>query len=486
MKDRKQIKLFMAVGILAVLAAGYAGLKYWNTDTDTEEQETKTVIQEIPEEEIREISFNGKTEETITFVKEEDTWYYTEDREFPVDASAMTTMLAPLTSISSERIIKQPDDLEEYGLRRPSKVITVTKTDDSVVTIHLGNMSDTVGEYYAYLNDDTDKIYLLDSYIYTNFDVNLYDLAKAETVSSITSTAVTNLTVEQEKQTFSVFENEDSYTGWTVRDWNGNEKEAGSSQVITEFTSIISNTLSSYVNYNSQDLSIYGLDHPAAVITIDYNEAAESEEDAEAEETTAVKQFIIYVGNTDENGDYYVTTNETSGIYTMDAATISNYLNIDAEKFLCLNPHDYSFADLDKMEVVYEGTLYTIESVTTEKEEDTEQNTSDTEEDSSVTTKMDYYINNEKVDGTAFLAFYNKVSSTAAQKRADDIEFAGGEPEFSYHFYISGGEMLSADYYSYDNNFYLVKDSKENKYLVNKMYVKSMMEAFETLLSTEE
>ena len=100
-------------------------------------------------------------------------------------------------------------------------------------------------------------------------------------------------------------------TGWYVTDWDGVKKEAGSSQVSTQFMTVINNSLSSYVNYNAENLSLYGLEEPSAKITIDYRETVTEETDEDAEEeadtTTIAKQFVIYVGNTNSDGDYYVT-----------------------------------------------------------------------------------------------------------------------------------------------------------------------------------
>ena len=41
---------------------------------------------------------------------------------------------------------------------------------------------------------------------------------------------------------------------------------------------------------------------------------------------------------------------------------------------------------------------------------------------------------------------------------------------------------VTVDYYSYDANFYLVVDSKDNKMLVNKMKVREMLEAFDNMI----
>ena len=63
-----------------------------------------------------------------------------------------------------------------------------------------------------------------------------------------------------------------------------------------------------------------------------------------------------------------------------------------------------------------------------------------------------------------------------------------GEAEFTVTFEKAGGIEVTTDYYSYDNNFYLVIDSKGNKELVNKIKVKEILDSFDTLIAgmTEE
>lgn len=491
---KKQVKIIAAVGLLAVLIAGYAGLKHWNAaaETEAETEETETIVAELPEDEMIQISFQGNDDTTYTFEKEDGAWYYAVDRDFPVDGDTMTTKLASFTSISTARIIENPDNLGLYGLENPSKVISVTKEDKSITTIYFGDKNSSTGNYYAYLNDNTDEIYLLDSNLYTNLDVTLYDLAEMETVSSITSSVVSALTVEKENTSFSVYEDGQSYTGWYVTDWDGVKKEAGSSQVSTQFMTVINNSLSSYVNYNAEDLSLYGLEEPSAKIAIDYRKTAteETDEDSEeeAETTTIAKQFVIYVGNTNSDGDYYVTTSETKGVYTMAASVMNYYLELNINDYLDLHPHEYSFADLDDLEVSYNGEVYKMESITTEVEvEESEEDVEESEDDAeaTTTTETNYYVNGKLVDMSKFLAFYNDISSMAAQERGDSVEPVNEEPTLTLTFHVSTGNTYVAEYYAHDTNFYLVKDSKDNGYLINKNYVKNMIEALETLLSYE-
>lgn len=476
MKDKKQVRLLAAMGVFFILAAGYAGIHYWNQKQETQSQEEDTSIglAHLPEEEITEITFGG--DQPLTFIKEEDIWYYEEDRNFPVSQDAMTTMLAPLTNLSSERQIEDAQELKEYGLEEPASVITVTKEDESVTEISLGNENSSVGKCYGYLNGDTSKIYLLSTSLLTNFDVGLYDLAEYDSFPAITGTTITDFSVQKEEEHFKISKNGESSTGWMIQDWDGSSKEAGSSEVNEEFSAFSSLTFNSYVNYREEDLEAYGLEKPSTVITVDYEETAadeDTEEESEEEPEKIAKQLILYVGNTDEEGNYYVRTSETTGIYTLSSSALSPYLEETAENFLTLYPHDDSFADLEKMDFIKNGESYTIESVTTEIQ--------DEENEEEVSTETEYYVNSEKVDGSKFLSFYDEVSSMKADRRADEA-IPEGNPEYTLIFYRNNGETLNVEYYAYDNDFYLAKDGEGNGFLVNKMNVKTMADRLEAML----
>lgn len=95
-----------------------------------------------------------------------------------------------------------------------------------------------------------------------------------------------------------------------------------------------------------------------------------------------------------------------------------------------------------------------------------------------------YKLDESEVDETQFTTFYNKLINLAAQKRLTDEFKPETDPEMTVTFIKEDGNKLEAEYYSYDTNYYAVKvDSKI--YLVNKMTVKELFTAFETLTGTE-
>ena len=101
----------------------------------------------------------------------------------------------------------------------------------------------------------------------------LYDYAKAGTFPVIDSSTVSNVTVDENDDSYTLAK--DDNTGlWNIQDQDGSEK-ADFAKVSSLTSSIASIAYGSFVNYNCKDLSEYGLDKPYGTITIDYQEEVE-------------------------------------------------------------------------------------------------------------------------------------------------------------------------------------------------------------------
>lgn len=206
---------------------------------------------------------------------------------------------------------------------------------------------------------------------------------------------------------------------------------------------------------------------------------AETDTDTDTETRTVEKKAVLLIGDQDEDGNYYAKMQDNQYVYTLDASTVEGITGITRDNFLDTKVSDYSFADMDKVTFIRNGSTYTATKVTQEVESD--------EEDGETTTETSYLINGKEVDMTEFSEFYTQITALEWQSQVSDAQ-PEGEPEFTVTFEKAGGIEVTTDYYSYDNNFYLVIDSKGNKELVNKIKVKEILDSFDALISgmTEE
>ena len=179
---RKQQKQFIILCVVLIaFIAIFLGLKEYTKHREEIEaagQEEETVnVTTISIDEITEFSYQYESD-TISFVKEEDVWYYKDDRSISIYQSMIETMLSKLEKITAEGRITESEDISEYGFGDPLNVIELN-LGDTVYTVTIGMKNDITGQYYLMVSDD-DTIYLTDSTIYNGFQKSVEDLTEEE------------------------------------------------------------------------------------------------------------------------------------------------------------------------------------------------------------------------------------------------------------------------------------------------------------------
>ena len=94
-------------------------------------------------------------------------------------------------------------------------------------------------------------------------------------------------------------------------------------------------------------------------------------------------------------------------------------------------------------------------------------------------------MNGNDLDSTTFTTFYNKLINMVGQKRLTDEFKSNTDPEMAVKFTDTDGNEIDVEYYSYDTNYYAaVTDGKV--YLVNKMNVRDMDEAYQDVMGKDK
>lgn len=179
---KKQKKQLIALCILLLICiVGWAGLTKWNKSQEQKKQEeeeaSKVTVTDITTEDINEFSYQYNNE-TLSFVKEDGTWYYEADKSVSLDQNTMETLVATAAQLTADQKIKDYEDLSEYGLDTPSNTITLT-TGDGTTTLLIGNKNDMLSQYYV-KTDQSDSIYLAASAVYTTYQKGIADLTVTE------------------------------------------------------------------------------------------------------------------------------------------------------------------------------------------------------------------------------------------------------------------------------------------------------------------
>lgn len=375
-KKKKLIGLLTALVVLILLTAAYFCLKNYNKEqeAESETEDTSVAVTSIEETDITGLTYILDNEK-LEFKKENDSWHYTQDENFPVDQDKIKTLLDNFKEIKAVRDLGQLDNLEDYGLKEPLNTVTVTSNNGVETVFYIGSENETTGDYYMYMNNP-EHIYTVSSTFANAFNGKLYDLIVDSSFPSITSNSIIKAVVQQQDNQLTLESSRDDTATWSVTDSKNEKKEADgtkSNQLLSNVTSL---NFADYIDYNCKDLEQYGLKDPSAVITLDYTvtsevpvesdsteagteQAGESEtsetadeqnasegaaletditetEDGLTEESesetestklvTEEKQIVLQIGNQTEDGDYYVKISDNNEVHTMSADALKPWL----------------------------------------------------------------------------------------------------------------------------------------------------------------
>lgn len=525
---KKSMNLITAVAVLVVLSGAYVGVKTYvakqEEKENAEEEEEKTQVFSISSEDVQSIKFVIDKKE-VTFEKNNDEWVKSDERDFPVDQDKLIEAIGSLNNVEADRVLDNVTDTTEYGLDDPTNTITITDKDGKETVLHVGMENASTSQYYVENGEDESKIYVVADSVFQPFMKTLYDYAKAGTFPVIDSSSISNVTVDENDDSYTL--TKDDNTGlWNIQDQDGAEK-ADSAKVSSLTSSIASIAYGSFVNYNCKDLSEYGLDKPYGTITIDYQEEVEeksdssedgdaseenstdeqdttedkddasavdsTEEDTSAtdstEEDTSVtdssdtqtrmvnREMTILVGDQSDDDGRYVMVNNSKEIYTISNDTLSVFLGKTKEDFWDMTVSYLSVNNLESLQAEYQGETHVID-VSRETSEDNSGDDSST----TSTTTLSYQLDGTELDdSTPFTTFYNKLINMTGQKRLTEKYENNNKSDFDVELEDVDGEKTKIDYYQYDTNFYAAVVGQK-VYLVNKMTVKELIDSYKTLV----
>ena len=257
-------------------------------------------------------------------------------------------------------------------------------------------------------------------------------------------------------------------------------------------------------------------------------------EDSEPETEMVDRELVIQVGDQSSDGGRYVRVNDSNEIYTISEDSLDTFLGKTNADFWDLTVSYLSANNLDTLDVNYGGEDYIV-NVSRETSEDENVETSDNETEdedttdstssdvadgndvegnaaddntssgdltgedtentddssstasttSSTSVTLSYTLNGKDLDSTTFTTFYNKLINMTAQKRLTDEFKSNADPEMTVKFTDIDGNEMEVEYYSYDTNYYAAVINKK-VYLVNKMTVKELFQAFESVTGEKE
>ena len=120
------------------------------------------------------------------------------------------------------------------GLDNPSCTITAKGSDDTEVTIQIGNLNSYNSDYYAKV-EGSDDIYTIASSYVSDISNDISALQEKESFPTITSTSITDVQLVKDGTTIDM-EKEDAQTGNRRATENASEEAETGSEVSEEET----------------------------------------------------------------------------------------------------------------------------------------------------------------------------------------------------------------------------------------------------------
>ena len=515
-KTKKQGRvLLLGVIVLAALLVVYFVMDY-QQQKEEEASQTEAEVLELPvsvtDEEFAKVSIKT-AENTMTFVREtqEDAtvWVYEEDPEFPLNTTLVNTKIMSLTDPGITRILEDPEDISEYGLDDPLFEVKVEKTDGSSYVLYVGDKNTTNNDYYLMV-EGYEEIFTFDGGMVGALNIDPYDVATGEDLTAVDETTITRFVIEQESGTYEFSSDEETGLVWTMISPDGTESAVDSTALDNLKEDVAGLGFDTFIDYKGEDLAQYGLDEPKAVITIEAVETevveieaetkeAESESDGETETETEAepeteiitveKKVVLLVGDTNENGSYYVKEEGRSQVHLIGASELEAVLNIQRVDYVETYITDIPFTNFKSLKVTYAGETKEfvkeeeIIVVETESESETEESTEETEPE----TEIDYHYMADGVEYSSdyFIQFYNNAILLKSERRMEeeDCPEVTGEPELILEYTTLDGSTRKSEYYLGSDGMYLVLSDHGLPAKVDKFDVQAVIESYTTMLT---
>ena len=496
MKNRKKA-LIIAIICLAAAAVLYLlVVKLSQKSEEADSSDDALVISSVDSDQITAISYE-KDGKSLSFMKEDGTWYDAEDKSFPVDQDSLTTMTNALGAVSATRKLDSPEDLSEYGLDSPVLTVRYTASDGKEAEFTVGDTNDAAGGSYLKISGD-DAVYLVASDFADTFNSDIYQLADMESFPTITLDSITDINVKSGSHTLEI--KNDSDGGRTVLE-NGEEKENCASSSVTQFINTVTGiTFKSHVEYNCKDLSKYGLDKPAADISVDYTttetvtetsaetvtetsaesvqETADTEEtESETETVQVAKQLILHIGSQNEDGDYYAALDGSKEVHVVSGDTIKELIEKKAADFTDNTILSGSLNNAKGIDVAIGSDSWHLVKKEVAKADDLA-DSAETEAE----TEEKWYAGDTEIALTDLSSAYSDLSGMSAEKILDTAAKSTGDAAISVTVKWEDDTETTVSFTVYDSSFHLAEINGEARKLVNKRDVEKLVEDMTALL----
>ena len=332
---RKEKLMALLAALAVIVCATFAATKLNGETQELEIEEDSSVsVYILKEESLANITWTWEGE-MISLDYLDDVWSYSGDSAFPLDTSYADNMVYGLTDLTASKKIENPEDVSQYGLEDPVCMVLVTLDDGTYTQLLIGDETGIGGE--RYLSNGDGSVYLVNEGFLDYFSYRLYDLVEKESIPTMTS--ISGFHVAADTGSYHISYQEDSGYVWVGTD--GGEALALDGELTEALIGNISDLVwGECVAYNADavDIASYGLEDPAATVTVNYTETvsvATGEKDDSGnliyEDREETAEFVLELGAyTDDS--CYARIKGSEMIYLVDASVCEALQQVTYEK----------------------------------------------------------------------------------------------------------------------------------------------------------
>ena len=171
---KQKIQLIIILVLLLIFAGSYLGLKQYNKVQDKKDSTDTYTALTLDKSAITGMKITMASGET-DLVKKADAWVLSSDEAQKIDQDTVSTMLEDIEKITANNKIDNVSNFDQYGLKTPAIVVTITTSDGKQNIVNIGDYSDSTSRYYCRIGNDT-TVYLVSSDLHTAFNKSQTDL----------------------------------------------------------------------------------------------------------------------------------------------------------------------------------------------------------------------------------------------------------------------------------------------------------------------
>ncbi len=320
---KRNKKLLILVGVLVLCIAAYAivsAVAEKNEQKNTSSDTTSVTVTNFASSDVALLrwSFEG---EDHSLSLTDSLWLNDADKNFPVKQSFATTMCTQIANITASRKLENVEDFAEYGLDEPVVSASIMTSTGGELSFVFGDTNAVSGECYMQFSEGgsftaNKDVYLVSAGIANAFSYAMDDLLQFESLPTMSD--ISSVKVEAAEEYRISYMGGDIGLPWVLRDKDG-DKRAANTNLCEELTTALRNmSFIGCADYDSRsaELAKFGLDAPWATVTVEYSAAGTN---ADGSSSTTTEDLVFYLGNVDENGDYYVMLDDYIMLYTIDS-----------------------------------------------------------------------------------------------------------------------------------------------------------------------